>query len=223
MDRKTKLRDLIRTRFGGNQADFAKAIKRAPAQVNQWLSGHRAIGDAGARIIETALSLPSGSFDDKNSAPCVAETRHAYLAKTEPSPSVGGHVPLISWVQACAWADIVDNFAPRDAEEWLACPVNHGPRTFVLRVRGESMWNPHGRPSFHEGDLLFVDLDRQAEPGSLVVVRLDDTKEATFKKLIVDGDKTYLRALNPAWPEPIIQVAGDATICGVAIFKGEPL
>lgn len=69
MDRRTKLRALIRSRFRGNQAEFASAIKRSPAQVNQWLSGHRAIGDAGARIIELALSLPSGYFDSANAQP----------------------------------------------------------------------------------------------------------------------------------------------------------
>lgn len=69
MDRKAKLRALIQSRFRGNQAGFAAAIKRSPAQVNQWLSGHRAIGDAGARIIELALNLPSGYFDSANTLP----------------------------------------------------------------------------------------------------------------------------------------------------------
>lgn len=142
---------------------------------------------------------------------------------TEPGPDIRGRVPLISWVQAGAWAEIIDNLAPGDAEEWLPCPVKHSERTFVLRVRGESMYNPHGRPSFQDGDLIFVDPDRQAEHGSLVVVRLDDAKEATFKKLVVEGDRKYLRALNPAWPEPMMQINGHATICGVVIFKGETI
>lgn len=83
------------------------------------------------------------------------------------------------------------------------------------------MFNPQGRPSFQEGDMIFVDPERQAENGSLVIVRLDDAKEATFKKLVVEGEKRYLRALNPVWPEPIIKVNGDATICGVVIGKWE--
>lgn len=45
--------------------------------------------------------------------------------------------------------------------------------------------------------------------------------EATFKKLIVEGNERYLKALNPAWPEPIIRINGNATICGVVVFKGE--
>lgn len=50
-------------RYGGNQADFARAINRSPAQVNQWLTGHRKIGDAGARTIEMSLNLEAGYFD----------------------------------------------------------------------------------------------------------------------------------------------------------------
>lgn len=68
MDRKAKLQEIIRSRFGGSQADFAAAIKRSPAQVNQWLSGYRAIGDAGARVIELALDLPLGHFDATDEA-----------------------------------------------------------------------------------------------------------------------------------------------------------
>lgn len=63
MDRKAKLQSIIQSRFDGSQAAFAAAINRSPAQVNQWLSGYRAIGDAGARVIELALDLPRGYFD----------------------------------------------------------------------------------------------------------------------------------------------------------------
>jgi putative lipase involved disintegration of autophagic bodies len=63
MNRKDLLRALIAERFGSNDAAFARAIKRSPAQVIQWLTGHRKIGDAGARLIELALELPAGYFD----------------------------------------------------------------------------------------------------------------------------------------------------------------
>lgn len=227
MDRKTLLHDLVSSRFNGSQAEFARAIKRSPAQVHQWLSGYRAIGDAGARHIELSLELIPGYFDEARKPGRLLKLRTSELARqkgnTEPGPDIRGRIPLISWVQAGDWTTIVDNLAPGDAEEWLPCPVKHSERTFVLRVRGESMCNPHGRPSFQDGDLIFVDPERNAEHGSLVVVRLDDAKEATFKKLVVEGDRKYLRALNPAWPEQIISINGNATICGVVIFRGEKL
>lgn len=136
---------------------------------------------------------------------------------------IKGTVPVISWVQAGNWSEVFDQFQPGDADEWLPCPVNHGPHTFVVRVRGDSMHNPHGDRSFKEGDLLFVDPDRVAQHRSLVIVRLDNAKEATFKQLIIDGDRKFLKALNPGWPDPIIEIADDATIVGVVIFRGEEL
>jgi len=152
--------------------------------------------------------------------------RFLYISKranVEPGPDMKGKVPLISHVQAGEWSEIIDTFQPGDAEQWLPCPAFHSERTFALRVRGESMYNPHSHPSFRDGDLIFVDPEKHAVNGSLVVVRLENEKEATFKKLIFDGDKKYLRALNPAWPEPIIKINSEATICGVVIFKGEIL
>lgn len=55
--------ELVTNRFGGNQTAFAKAIKKAPSQVNHWITGHRSLGDAGARHIEIELGLEQGFFD----------------------------------------------------------------------------------------------------------------------------------------------------------------
>ena len=54
-----------------------------------------------------------------------------------------------------------------------------------------------------------------------MVVRLDESNEATFKQLIIEEGKQYLKALNPDWPNRIIEVDEEATICGVIVFKGE--
>lgn len=81
VERKQLLKKLIEERFDGSQAEFARKIKRSPAQVNQWLTGHRALGDAGARNIELELGLPSGYFDNparENRDPVVAEFAWIY-------------------------------------------------------------------------------------------------------------------------------------------------
>ncbi len=205
-----KLRD---DQCKGKSAELARKLEKDPSYVARMLypegkPGKKRIADEMIEHIEKAFP---GWLDD------------AAPGNVEAGPDIAGGVPLISWIQAGAWSETIDNFAVGDAEEWLPCPVKHGPRTFVLRVRGESMFNPSGRPSFLEGDLIFVDPDRQALHGSLVVVRLEDDKEATFKKLVLEGGQQYLQALNPAWPERIIRIHGDATICGAVIFKGERL
>jgi SOS-response transcriptional repressor LexA len=50
------------------------------------------------------------------------------------------------------------------------------------------------------------------------VVHLEDTQEAKFKQLIVEGGRMYLRALNA---DPIMEVTENAFICGVVVFKAE--
>lgn len=130
-----------------------------------------------------------------------------------------GMVPLISWVQAGAWSDVADPYALGDAEEWLPCPARHGSRTYCLRVRGESMFNPGGTPSYANGDIIFVDPDRDAQPGDRVVVRLDDQQEATFKQLVIEDGRKLLKALNPQWTPRYVDIDGHATITGVVIGK----
>lgn len=131
-------------------------------------------------------------------------------------------VPLISWVQAGCWADVADPYAVGDAEDWLPCPVRHGSRTYCLRVRGDSMHNPEGRPSYSDGDIIFVDPDRDARHGDRVVVRLDDQAEATFKQLLIEDGRKLLKALNPGWVPRYIEINGNATMAGVVIGKWVP-
>lgn len=132
-----------------------------------------------------------------------------------------GFVPLISWVQAGAWCEMQEPFELEDAEAWLPCVISHSSTTFALRVRGLSMFNPHERRSFREGDIIFVDPARDYENGSLVIVKLANSKEATFKQLVVEGERRFLKPLNPSWPDPIIELPSDATICGVVVSKVE--
>lgn len=142
-------------------------------------------------------------------------------SNVEPGPAIKGHVPLISWVQAGAWCEISDVRTLDDAEIWLPCAASHSAQTYALRVRGLSMFNQHERRSFRDGDIIFVDPSKDAENGSLVIAKLTDSQEATFKQLVMEGSRRFLKPLNPAWPDPIIQLDDDATICGVVFSKLE--
>lgn len=212
--------------LGRTQSWLAERVGVSNNAVSKWINTHQ-IAPENISKISKILGIPGDDL-----LPIVVT--HDQLGVSEPratcsvsnttsGPEIKGLCPLISWVQAGTWSTVIDNLAVGDADEWLPCPVNHGPRTYVLRVKGESMHNPQSRPSFADGDLVFVDPDRAADNGSLVVVRLDDKIEATFKKLVIEGDEKYLRALNPGWPEPIMRINGNATLCGVAIAKMERL
>tara|TARA_R110001592_G_scaffold363329_1_gene684179 strand:+ start:11282 stop:11959 length:678 start_codon:yes stop_codon:yes gene_type:complete len=172
----------------------------------------RAIGDDLANKLEKAMKKPQGWMDDLHNGNADSTQEHnAHLG-----PDLRSTLPLISWVQAGEWHEISESFVPQYGAELLPCPVKCSPESFVLRVRGTSM-----EPKFHEGDLIFVDPNACAENGKYVVVRLDLSNEATFKQLIIEEGKQYLKALNPDWPNRIIEVDEEASICGVIVFKGE--
>lgn len=139
----------------------------------------------------------------------------------EPGPAIKGYVPLISWVQAGAWCEVTDVRTLDDAELWLPCAASHSSQSYALRVRGLSMFNQHERRSFRDGDIIFVDPAKDAENGSLVIAKLVDSQEATFKQLVMEGSRRFLKPLNPAWPEPIIELGSNAMICGVVFSKLE--
>ncbi len=84
------------------------------------------------------------------------------------------------------------------------------------------MHNPAGRPSYADGDIIFVDPDREAKNGDRVIVRLDDQQEGTFKQLLVEDGRKMLKALNPEWKPRYVEINGNATITGVVIGKWVP-
>ena len=131
-------------------------------------------------------------------------------------------VPLISWVHAGEWSEANDPYVVGDAETWIPYAVTTrkdnnvtgSDRMFALRVSGVSM-----EPTFNEGDIIIVDPDQNPSHGSFVVVRLDDDNVATFKQLIIEHDKRYLKALNPIWVPQLQPINGNATLVGVVVSR----
>lgn len=133
-----------------------------------------------------------------------------------------GAVPMISWVQAGSWNDVSDPFQPGVADEWYTCPVKHGPRTYCLKVRGDSMHNPEERPSYEDGDIIFVDPDLAVRHKDRAIVRLEADQQVTFKQYMEEGERRYLKALNPDWKPRYIEIDSQATFCGKVIGKWVP-
>ena len=140
----------------------------------------RRVGDRLAAKLEKAMDKPHGWMDRPPPAGPDAA----------PAPwSTGSGCPVITWSQAGAWIE-APGFALADAH--MQCPIRAGADTFVLRIGGESM-----APRFHAGDFIFVDPDASPRSGSLVVVRGPHADAATFKQLIEEDGRRYLKALNP--------------------------
>ncbi|MDN7495024.1 S24 family peptidase [Burkholderia gladioli] len=209
-----------------NLGDLIKRKRKERGLTQKQLAAHFGISDVSVSEWERNLTRPdTARLSDlarilKTTVEELLGGRvNAPEPNTEPGPEIRGMVPLVSWVQAGQWADVYKNFEEIDAEQWLPCPSPHSQHTFCLRVRGASMQNPDGPASFSDGDIIFVDPLRAADHRKCVVVRLDDEQQATFKQLIIEGERKLLRPLNPNWPEKWIDINGNATIIGTVIGK----
>lgn len=124
-------------------------------------------------------------------------------------------VPLISWVRAGFWGSVEDHFNPGEAEEWAeAYDTRPGDNAFALRVTGDSMTSPiPGDRSFPDGTIIIVDPGRSASAGDFVIAKDVATEKATFKRLVSDGGRWFLKPLNASYPtieidHPDIRVIG---------------
>lgn len=122
--------------------------------------------------------------------------------------------PVLSKVQAGAWGEACEAYTIKDIDMWLESDAHTQGDAFWLEVEGDSMTAPIGL-SIPAGTFVLFDTGREPINGSLVVAKLTDDNEATFKKLIIDGSQKYLKGLNPQWP--MVPVNGNCKVLGVAI------
>jgi SOS-response transcriptional repressor LexA len=125
-------------------------------------------------------------------------------------------------VQAGDWSEIVDNFQPGDAEDWIACPFPSGRHGFVLRVVGDSMYNPGGDLSFRDGDFISVNPERDALHRSLVIARRNRERRRSSSCCSTKA-KARCCTLNPNWPTRYIPFDKNTEIVGVVTGQWRPL
>ncbi|KPC02832.1 Rophage PssSM-02, Cro/c1 family prophage repressor protein [Pseudomonas amygdali pv. lachrymans] len=119
--------------------------------------------------------------------------------------------PVLSWVAAGDWSEAIE---PGGSEEYELTDYKAKGPAFWLTVKGDSMTAPTA-PSVPEGSQILVDTRADVRPGKLVIAKLADSNEATFKKLVEDGGIRYLKPLNPAYPT--VQCSDDCKIIGVVV------
>ena len=123
-------------------------------------------------------------------------------------------VPLISWMQLGAWQ--VEMAHQVQADAWLPCPVQCGPGTFAVKVRGVSM-----EPKFSDGDIIFVDPSATATHGRRVIAEVDG--ETVFRELVLDGSRRFLTMLNGNFPgNRFVELGPEDRIIGVIVGKWVP-
>lgn len=195
----------------GNASELARKLEREPSYVSRMLwpegkSGRKRIADGMIEVIENAFELPRGWMDEIVSSPANISSLTPY----RPSNTY----PVISSVQAGCWREAVEAYGMKDVDLWLESDAHIQGEAFWLRVEGDSMTAPAGL-SIPEGTYVLFDTGREPINGSLVIAKLSDSNEATFKKLVIDGGISYLKGLNPQWP--VIKINGNCRIIGVGI------
>jgi SOS-response transcriptional repressor LexA len=124
-----------------------------------------------------------------------------------------GKLPVISWAQAGEWGDKLNAKDLGDSVEWVTSPY---PGEFVLRVVGESMYNPGGDLSFRDGDLISVSTKREAAHRKLVIVQRRGEAVPTFKQYLIENDgSVLLHPLNPSWPNKYLPFDEQCHVVGV--------
>jgi len=134
--------------------------------------------------------------------------------KAAPPRAKNRPFPVLSKVQAGMWAEAVEAYTIADISLWLESDAHIQGEAFWLEVEGDSMTSPHGL-SIPEGTFVLFDTGREPLNSNLVIAKLVDENEATFKKLIIDGSQKYLKGLNPQWP--MRPINGNCRIIGVAV------
>ncbi|MGH6753636.1 MAG: S24 family peptidase [Bradyrhizobium sp.] len=209
---------------------MAEAIGVQPSYITRILNveatGAKNIGDDLARRIEEVARKTENWLDHQHrSGAQEGRKPHAELGELEVDNArvarpMRGLVPIISWVNAGPFAEIEDAFLPPEEYEWVeTTELLSEKEAIVLEVPNESMWDKDDPKSFPPGCLIVVKRADLRPPvnGDNVVVRLENEKKATFKRLEIDGDRVYLRALNSRYP--IIEVKTHATFVGVVVEK----
>lgn len=123
-------------------------------------------------------------------------------------------VPVVPWSLASDYAKNRDASRLPSGTPWILPPDNGYLRLFAMVVQDESMHSPAGI-AFPAGSTIFIDPDQEAQLNDFVVGYQDDPAMPMFKKLVADGAKVYLRALNPQFP--MQQIDGNFISIGVVV------
>lgn len=211
---KMTLQDRIRSAMrqaGVTQADVPRQLKISRAAVSMWINGQ-------TKEIKSKYAIPLAGMLNVNAewlvhgrgemnAPMGVSESPEYLYLVE------SNVPVISWVRAGEFCEAHDPLEPGDAEDWVMRPRGAGKNAYALRVSGDSMTSPYpGQRSYPEGMIIIVDPDQQVLPGMRGIFKVPDTNEVTFKELINDTGRLYLKPLNPQYNK--IEVSEAMIFCG---------
>ncbi|QED86771.1 helix-turn-helix domain-containing protein [Pseudomonas savastanoi] len=189
-----------------SQEEMAERMGVTPGAVGHWLNGKREPKIEVINRFLTELGLPILT----TSIPASEPGMHNVEPTVQPSRFY--RYPVISWVEAGGWSEAVEPYPAGYSDTFEISDYKAKGRAFWLVVRGDSMTAPAGQ-SIPEGMLILVDTGIEPTAGKLVIAKLPESNEATFKKLVEDAGRYFLKPLNPAYPT--LAVTEECKLIGV--------
>lgn len=198
---------LIKERFGGNQAEFSRAIKTSPTTVNRWLKeageAHRKrIGDDSALKIEEMLDLRQGTLlnpviesrGERILLSTKSETPKAIPLDNNPDYPA---IPRVQFKLAAGVSGFGVDYLVEDAapivfrKDWYDGRGLDPVKLYALRVSGQSM-----EPGLWDGDTVVVN-SADTQPSDGDVFALNYEGELVIKRMLRDEGSWWMVSDNP--------------------------
>nr|EFE2312812.1 LexA family transcriptional regulator [Escherichia coli] len=184
---------------------LAIATGASKGSVSQWINGG---GTPSARYISSLAKILKVSENWLLNGGVLNISEYSDLTL----PPVK-RVPLLSLQQAASWSDYMTNTSG------LSCVQLAGEtsvNTFAVVLESDSMSAAGGSVSIPNGSTVFVDPDRTAQHGNIVLALPKGTTTPVIRKLEIEGPDILLVPSNPRYPS--IMLDDISRILGVC-FK----
>lgn len=192
-----KLKRLLAEQQSLNQTAIAKEFNVSTAAVAKWFN----YGSVSMDKLPKLAKMLGTNTDYLLSKKLINDVSEPIKAKK---------IPLISWVQAGQFNEMIDPVF----DEYIYVDENVPDECFALRVTGDSMTSQTGGKSIPDGSIVIVQPCCFSEElnHKVVIARLND--KATMKELIIDSE-IYLKPWNAQYK--IIEISSDVRIIGRVI------
>lgn len=233
--RRLRLRELVRSHFGGRQSAFASAIERSPSYVARLFSDNpshaRNIGESLARQIEELCNLPTGWLDRSADEPAAvarsAEDRVAAppVLNVKEWVSTDDHEYEFRQVSIPV-LEIPESWGGRQREIWSETPVRgitidlawlrrSMSMTDISNLRVSTGLGDSMTPTIKHGDTLIVDVGvQEALYDGVYVVQIGSV--LTIKRIQRDMSGMRILSDNQQFKEVLIPLEMEDRVKVVA-------